>query len=103
MLDSFLEDSDEVVVLRVIEPTSSAQTGFDAITKEARSEAERVLDYLMKKNGDERQVRPPSGPPYVPVTDDRPPPPPPPGSLPLPKISLIVEFAIGPIEETIHR
>ena len=57
LLDSFLEDSDEVVVLRVIEPTSSAQTGFDAITKEARTEAESVLDYLMKKNGDERQVR----------------------------------------------
>ncbi|GAA5864904.1 hypothetical protein JCM3774_004267 [Rhodotorula dairenensis] len=73
LLDSFLEDSDEVVVLRVIEPSSSAQTGFDSITKEARSEAERVLDYLMKKNGDERQI------------------------------SLIVEFAIGPIEETIHR
>ncbi|GAA5964842.1 hypothetical protein JCM8115_000122 [Rhodotorula mucilaginosa] len=73
LLDSFLEDSDEVVVLRVIEPTSSAQTGFDAITKEARTEAESVLDYLMKKNGDERQI------------------------------SLIVEFAIGPIEETIHR
>lgn len=60
LLDSFLEDSDEVVVLRVIEPTSSAQTGFDAITKEARTEAESVLDYLMKKNGDERQVREPS-------------------------------------------
>lgn len=57
LLDSFLEDSDEVVVLRVIEPTSSAQTGFDAITREARAEAENVLDYLMKKNGDERQVR----------------------------------------------
>lgn len=58
LLNYFLEDSDEVVVLRVIEPSSSAQTaGFESITREARSEAERVLDYLMKKNGDERQVR----------------------------------------------
>ncbi|GAA5977833.1 hypothetical protein JCM10908_005114 [Rhodotorula pacifica] len=73
LLDYFLEDCDEVVVLRVIEPTTSAQTGFDAITRDARTEAEGVLDYLMKKNGEERQI------------------------------SLIVEFAIGPIEETIHR
>ncbi|GAA5874407.1 hypothetical protein JCM8547_005390 [Rhodosporidiobolus lusitaniae] len=73
LLDSFLEDNDEVVVLRVIEPGSSAHNSWKASMEEARDEAEGVLEYLMKKNGEEKQI------------------------------SLIVEFAIGPIEETIHR
>ncbi|GAA6033803.1 hypothetical protein JCM8097_000349 [Rhodosporidiobolus ruineniae] len=73
LLDSFLEDNDEVVVLRVIEPGSSAHNAWKASMEEARDEAEGVLEYLMKKNGEEKQV------------------------------SLTVEFAIGPIEETIHR
>ncbi|GAA6004177.1 hypothetical protein JCM10207_002467 [Rhodosporidiobolus poonsookiae] len=73
LLGSFLEDNDEVVVLRVIEPGSSAHDAWRASMEEARDEAEGVLEYLMKKNGEAKQI------------------------------SLIVEFAIGPIEETIHR
>ncbi|GAA6050609.1 hypothetical protein JCM3770_001486 [Rhodotorula araucariae] len=73
LLTSFLEDSDEVVVLRVIEPGSSAHNAWRASMEEARDEAEKVLEELMQKNGERKQI------------------------------SLIVEFAIGPIEETIHR
>ncbi|GAA5993289.1 hypothetical protein JCM11641_001120 [Rhodosporidiobolus odoratus] len=73
LLTSLLEDNDEVVVLRVIEPNSSAHKAWEASMEEAREEAEGVLEYLMRKNGEEKQI------------------------------SLIVEFAIGPIEETIHR
>ncbi|KAL7339412.1 hypothetical protein BJY59DRAFT_760747 [Rhodotorula toruloides] len=73
LLTSFLEDNDEVVVLRVIEPGSSAHNAWRASMEEAKDEAEGVLAYLMKKNGDTRPI------------------------------SVIVEFAIGPIEETIHR
>ncbi|GAA5903263.1 hypothetical protein JCM6882_008121 [Rhodosporidiobolus microsporus] len=73
LLDSFSEDNDEIVVLRVIEPGSSAHERWKASIEEARDEAEDVLEYLMKKNGEEKMI------------------------------SLIVEFAIGPIEETIHR
>ncbi|GAA5960458.1 hypothetical protein JCM21900_003603 [Sporobolomyces salmonicolor] len=73
LLTSLAEDGDEVVVLRVIEPGSSAHNAWRASMEEAREEAEDVLEDLMKMNGEERQI------------------------------SLIVEFAIGPIEETIHR
>ncbi|BGP18300.1 hypothetical protein JCM10213v2_006363 [Rhodosporidiobolus nylandii] len=73
LLTSLLEDNDEVVVLRVIEPGSSAHNAWKASMEEARDEAEGVLESLMRKNGEEKQI------------------------------SLIVEFAIGPIEETIHR
>ncbi|BGP41911.1 hypothetical protein JCM10449v2_005906 [Rhodotorula kratochvilovae] len=73
LLTSFLEDSDEVVVLRVIEPGSSAHNAWRASMEEARDEAEKVLEELMRKNGERKHI------------------------------SLIVEFAIGPIEETIHR
>ncbi|GEM10323.1 usp (universal stress protein) family protein [Rhodotorula toruloides] len=73
LLTSFLEDNDEVVVLRVIEPGSSAHNAWRASMEEAKDEAESVLAYLLKKNGNHRPI------------------------------SVIVEFAIGPIEETIHR
>lgn len=73
LLQSFVEDSDEVVVLRVIEPGSSAHNAWRASMEEARDEAEKVLYNLMAKNGERKHI------------------------------SLIVEFAIGPIEETIHR
>lgn len=57
LFTSFLEDNDEVVVLRVIEPGSSAHNAWRASMEEAKDEAEGVLAYLMKKNGDHRQVR----------------------------------------------
>jgi hypothetical protein len=58
LLTSFLEDNDEVVVLRVIEPGSSAHNAWRASMEEAKDEAEGVLAYLMMKNGDTRPVRP---------------------------------------------
>ncbi|GAA5903008.1 hypothetical protein JCM8208_000428 [Rhodotorula glutinis] len=73
LLQSFVEDSDEVVVLRVIEPGSSAHNVWRASMEEARDEAEKMLHNLMEKNGERKHI------------------------------SIIVEFAIGPIEETIHR
>lgn len=67
---------DEVVVLRVIDPGSSA---YEAWKKgpngmeEQREEAESLLEEVMRRNGDDKQI------------------------------SIIVEFAVGPIEESIHR
>lgn len=64
------------MVLRVIDPGSSA---YEAWKKgpngmeEQREEAESLLEEVMRQNGDEKQI------------------------------SIIIEFAIGPIEETIHR
>ncbi|ORY59016.1 hypothetical protein BCR35DRAFT_309335 [Leucosporidium creatinivorum] len=75
-LSSITEDHDEIVVLRVIDPGSSAHSVWKAGQRgmeEAREEAEGVLEGVMKRNGEEKQI------------------------------SIIVEFAIGPIEETIHR
>lgn len=65
-----------MVVLRVIEQGSSAHAVWksgDRGMEEARNEAESVLEQVMSKIGEERLI------------------------------SIIVEFAIGPIEETIHR
>ncbi|GAA6063215.1 hypothetical protein JCM10212_002437 [Sporobolomyces blumeae] len=73
LLKSLAEDNDEVVVLRVIEPGSSAHNAWKSSMEEARDEAEDVLEDLMQRNADEKQM------------------------------SLVVEFAIGEIEETIHR
>ncbi|SCV73814.1 BQ2448_6244 [Microbotryum intermedium] len=73
LLTSLVEDHDEIVVLRVIEPGSSAHAAWRASIEKAKREAERVLEEVMRKNGEEKQI------------------------------SIIVEFAIGPIEETIHR
>jgi len=73
LLKSLAEDNDEVVVLRVIEPGSSAHNAWKSSMEEARDEAEDVLEDLMQRNADEKSM------------------------------SLVVEFAIGEIEETIHR
>ncbi|GAA5934238.1 universal stress protein [Sporobolomyces koalae] len=73
LLTSLAEDNDEVVVLRVIEPGSSAHNAWKASMEEAREEAEDVLEDLMQRNADQKSM------------------------------SLVVEFAIGEIEETIHR
>lgn len=69
-LTSLTEDNDELVVLRVIDPSEKTKPGGLA---EAKAEAEQVLEKVMKKNGDDHQI------------------------------SIVVEFAIGPVEETIHR
>ncbi|GAA5853685.1 hypothetical protein JCM3766R1_000590 [Sporobolomyces carnicolor] len=73
LLKSLAEDNDEVVVLRVIEPGSSAHNAWKASMEEARDEAEDVLEDLMQRNADQKSM------------------------------SFVVEFAIGEIEETIHR
>lgn len=70
VLSSLADDNDEIVVLRVIDPTEKTKPKEMA---EAKGEAEQVLEEIMRKNGEELQL------------------------------SIIVEFAIGPIEETIHR
>lgn len=70
-----MEDNDEVVVIRVIDPGSSAYATWKGANgmEEQREEAEGVLEDIMRRNGDSKQI------------------------------SIIVEFAIGPIEETLHR
>lgn len=60
-LDSITEDHDEIVVLRVIDPGSSAHSVWKAGERgmeEAREEAEGVLEQVMEKNGERKQVRP---------------------------------------------
>lgn len=60
LLSSLVENNDEVVVLRVIEPGSTAwnnwRSGEEGMDK-AREKAEGVLNDVMKKNGETRQVR----------------------------------------------
>ena len=56
LLDSLIEDHDEIVVLRVIEPGSSAYLGWKSQVEESREEAERVLEGVMRRNGEDRQV-----------------------------------------------
>ncbi|KAI5480718.1 Usp (universal stress protein) family protein [Pseudohyphozyma bogoriensis] len=69
-INSLAEDNDELVIMRVIDPAEKEKPGT---VEEAREEAEGVMEQVMKKIGDERQL------------------------------SLVVEFSIGPVEETIHR
>jgi hypothetical protein len=101
LLASLTEDNDEVVILRVIEPGSSAHAVWKSGNRgmeEAREEAESVLEQVMRKNGDERQVRHGCGffcRIWEGTEAD--------GMCCGEQISIIVEFAIGPIEETIHR
>lgn len=56
LLKSLAEDNDEVVVLRVIEPGSSAHNAWKSSMEEARDEAEDVLEDLMQRNADEKSV-----------------------------------------------
>ena len=70
-LSNLLENNDEVVILRVIDPAEKTRPKGK---EEARTEANEVLREVMQKNEDEERIT-----------------------------SVIVEFAIGPIEETIHR
>ena len=56
LLKSLAEDNDEVVVLRVIEPGSSAHNAWKASMEEARDEAEDVLEDLMQRNADQKSV-----------------------------------------------
>ncbi|KAK4048485.1 hypothetical protein OIO90_005816 [Microbotryomycetes sp. JL221] len=72
-MDNITEDHDELVILRVIDPGSSAHSNWKSSKDEAREEAESVLNQVMTRNREQRQI------------------------------SIAVEFAIGPIEETIHR
>ncbi|KAK4049796.1 hypothetical protein OIV83_003852 [Microbotryomycetes sp. JL201] len=72
-MQNITEDHDELVILRVIDPGSTAHATWKASKDEAREEAEGVLEQVMRKNGEQKQI------------------------------SIVVEFAIGPIEETIHR
>ncbi|KAM0790299.1 hypothetical protein ACM66B_005600 [Microbotryomycetes sp. NB124-2] len=72
-MNNITEDHDELVILRVIDPGSTAYTSWKASKDEAREEAEGVLEQVMLKNGEQKQI------------------------------SIVVEFAIGSIEETIHR
>ncbi|KAM0749385.1 adenine nucleotide alpha hydrolases-like protein [Meredithblackwellia eburnea MCA 4105] len=69
-LDSLVDSNDELVILRVVDPSEKNKPrGMN----EAREEAEEVLEEVMRRNGDEKEI------------------------------SIVVEFAIGEVEETIHR
>lgn len=58
-MENITEDHDELVILRVIDPGSSAYQSWKASKDEAREEAERVLEQVMLKNGEQKQVGPP--------------------------------------------
>jgi hypothetical protein len=57
LLDTLCEDGDEVVVLRVVEPGTSAHTVLKSDVDEAREEAQALMDSVMEKNVGDRSVR----------------------------------------------
>lgn len=72
-LDNLVEDHDEVVVLRVIEPGTTVYASWKADVDAQRVAAQKLLDDVIAGVGQDRQV------------------------------FISVEFAVGPIEEMIHR
>ena len=72
-LGNLIDDGDEIVVLRVIEPGTPAHAQWMSSPEEAKEEAQHVLDEIMAKNSEDI------------------------------RISIIVEFVIGKVQETIHR
>ncbi|KEI39454.1 uncharacterized protein L969DRAFT_103373 [Mixia osmundae IAM 14324] len=72
-LNALTDDGDEVVVLRVIEPGTSAYAAWRQSQEEAKREAQTVLESVMRKNGQDRQL------------------------------SIILEFVVGRVQSTIQR
>lgn len=70
---SSLTEDHDEVVILRVIEPASGVALSERQLEECREEAEDVLEQVMQKNGGKRQI------------------------------SIIVEFAIGPIEETIHR
>lgn len=73
LLANLIEDGDEIVVLRVIEIGSPAHTLWMSSQEEAKEEAQQVLDEIMERNREDI------------------------------RLSIIVEFVIGKVQDTIHR
>jgi nucleotide-binding universal stress UspA family protein len=73
LLANLLEDGDEVVVLRVLEPPKEGLSFSKAAEEEAKADAMEGLDMLMAKVGNKRSV------------------------------SLIIELCVGAVQDTIQR
>lgn len=74
LLDELVDDGDEVVCLRVIDKDSKITSSSSIEEGRYRIEARRLMDHIKAKNKDDEK-----------------------------SISLILEFAVGKIQETIQR
>lgn len=76
-LASLCEDGDELIILRVLEPSSTAGKIWEDRPEETRKDADDCLDRIMRLNSDEGGAQV--------------------------SLSIVVEFVVGVIEESIHR
>jgi len=74
LLDELVDDGDEVVCLRVVDKDSKINSSNSIEEGRYRTEAKRLMDHIKAKNKDDEK-----------------------------SISLILEFAVGKIQETIQR
>lgn len=74
LLDELVDDGDEVVCLRVVDKDSKINSSNSLEEGRYRTEAKRLMDHIKAKNKDDEK-----------------------------SISLILEFAVGKIQETIQR
>ena len=89
-LDRLIEDNDEIVVLRVLDPSSSSSAVAHAsVSEQAREEAHMLIRSVTERNS------------YVPPASSKP------GAvsgpLPLREIGITVEFVIGKVQESIQK
>lgn len=75
LLEELVDDGDEIVCLRVVDKDSKITDSSDSQDgeKEYRAEARRLMEKIIEKNDDEKAI------------------------------SIILEFAIGKVQETIQR
>ena len=74
LIDELVDDGDEIVCLRVVDKDSKINSDASLEEGRYRTEAKKLLDQVIAKNND----------------DDK-------------AISLILEFAVGKVQETIQR
>lgn len=74
LIDELVDDGDEIVCLRVVEKDSKISSGAAIEEGRYRTEAQKLLEQVIAKNNDEDKA-----------------------------ISLVLEFAVGKVQETIQR
>jgi hypothetical protein len=74
LVDELVEDGDEIVCLRVVDKDSKINSDASLQEGKYKTEARKLLDHIQKKNEDDAK-----------------------------SISLILEFAVGRVPETIQR
>jgi hypothetical protein len=75
LLDELVDDGDEIVCLRVVEKDSKIASDTSVQQKRYRGEAQKLMDWVITKNGQDEERA----------------------------ISLVLEFAVGKVQEIIQR